>query len=265
MFVDNGQDTMKNLKKINRINVFGVGVDDLDKDEVEREIVKLVKKPGKGCYLVTVNSEFIMLAHRNRKFARILAKSDISVADGWWVAKSRLICGGKAHDRVTGVELIEMVSKISANNPIRIGYMGGFGDVAAIVAKRQENAHKGMRVVFESPGVNTTGSETRLKLELDAVGRIDVLFVALGMGKQEFWIDKMKDKLNVGLYIGVGGAFDYLAGKRKRAPEFLQNIGLEWLWRLLLDPARIWRMRVLPQFFLLVVAKFLKNKISKIF
>lgn len=256
---------MKNVKNINRISVFGVGIDDLDKKEVEREILKLARQPGKGHYMVTVNSEFIMLAHRNSDFARILSNSDLSVADGWWVAKSRLICGGKAQDRITGVELVEMLSKLSVSYPIRIGYMGGFGDVAAIVAKRQLESHRGVRIVYAGPGVSTMSLDSKLKAELDAIGRIDVLFVAYGMGKQEVWIDKMKDKLNIGLYIGVGGAFDYIAGKKKRAPKFLQNLGLEWLWRLLLDPVRIWRMRVLPEFFLLVVIKILKNKFSKIF
>ncbi len=260
-----GQDISNKINKINRIDVFGVGVDDLNKGEVGHEILKLAKSPGRGHYLVTINSEFIMLAHRNRKFAQILENSDLSVADGWWVAKSRLMFGGKAQDRITGVELIEVVSKIAVDNPIRIGYMGGFGDVAAIVAKRQVKEHPGIKIVYARPGELTIRQESKLKAEIDAVGRIDVLFVAYGMGKQEFWIDKMKDKLDIGLYIGVGGAFDFIAGKRKRAPVFLQNFGLEWLWRLLLDPARIWRMRVLPIFFLMVVAKYLTNKFFKIF
>ncbi len=260
-----GQDIRNKINKINRIDVFGVGIDDLDKNGVVREILKLARAPGRGHYLVTINSEFIMLAHRNRKFAQILENSDLSVADGWWVAKSRLICGGKAQDRITGVELIEVVSKIAVDNPIRIGYMGGFGDVAAIVAKRQVKEYPGIKIVYARPGELTIGQETKLIKELDATGRIDILFVAYGMGKQEYWIEKMKDKLDIGLYIGVGGAFDFIAGKRKRAPVFLQNFGLEWLWRLLFDPVRIWRMRVLPIFFLMVVVKFLKNKFSKIF
>ena len=253
---------MEKRSNFSRINVFGVGVDDLGKREVEREILRLAKAAGCGHYLVTINSEFIMMAHRNRKFAQILANSDVSVADGWWVAKSKLICGGSSQDRITGVELVEMVSKIANDKPIRIGYMGGFGDVAALVAKRQLVKYSRMNVVYAKPGESTIGRNLKLKSELEAIGRIDVLFVAFGMGKQEFWIEKMRDKLDVGLYIGVGGAFDYIAGKKKRAPVFLQKMGLEWLWRLILDPVRIWRMRVLPVFLILVILKFLKPKIA---
>ncbi len=261
----NSQLVNKNGGKIRRIDVLGVGVDDLDEREVEREIVRLAKAPGRGHYLVTINSEFVMMAHRNRKFAQILAKSDLAVADGWFVAKSRLICGGRFGERITGVDLIELASKIADDKPIRIGYMGGFGDVAPSVAKRQLEIHPGIDVVYAKPGEPTISHDSRLKAELDAVGRIDVLFVAFGMGKQEFWIDRMRGKLDIGLYIGVGGAFDYIAGKKRRAPEFMQKIGLEWLWRLVHDPVRIWRMRVLPIFAFLIFLKLCKKIFFRIF
>jgi len=252
----------KKAKRNTRVNILGVGVDDVFLEQAVDEVFKLAKPPSRGKYVVTVNPEFVMLAHRNAKFAQILAKSDLATADGVGVASARLIMGGKVHGRITGVNLIENVCQMASDKPIRIGFLGGFGSVAGEVAKRQTQKYPGLKVVFAKPGEPTISHDLRLKKEFDSVGRVDVLFVAYGMGKQEFWIDRMRDKLDIGLYIGVGGAFDYIAGKKFRAPVVLQKLGLEWFWRLILDPLRIWRMRVLPVFAILVFGDFVKKKFS---
>lgn len=249
----------RKIKKIPSVNILRVRVDDVSLEDAAQIAVELVESPKKGRYIVTVNPEFVMLAHRNREFARILAKSDLSVADGIGVAVSKLILGGTAQGRVTGVDLLEKVCKIASDKPIKIGFLGGFGDVAEVVAQRQVKKYPGLRVVFAKPGEPTISYDSKLKSDFDRIGRVDVLFVAYGMGKQELWIDRFREKLNIGLYIGVGGAFDVIAGKKKRAPEILQKIGLEWLWRLVHDPVRIWRMRVLPIFGILVFWQFLQK------
>ena len=249
------------MKTSGKINVFGVNIDDISTDEAVLMVLSLAEAKNKGKYVVTVNAEFVMLARRNRQFARVLANADLALADGKWVAISKLIMGGKAHDRVTGVDLIENVCRKVGDLPIRIGFLGGFGGVAQEVAKRQKKANPKLKVDFAGPGEETIGSNLRLKVPNFAKKRIDILFVAYGMGRQEFWIDAMRKKLDVGVFIGVGGAFDLLAGVKKRAPGRVQNLGLEWLWRLVQEPGRAWRYRVLPVFFLMVVLQFLKKKI----
>lgn len=252
--------------KRQKIKILGVDVDDISPEVASEKILELAKEPNRGKYVVTVNPEFVMLAHRNREFGEILAKSDLSLADGVGVAISKLILGGKVPDRVTGTDMVEILCKKSAGKPIRIGFLGGFGSVAAEVAKRQEVRCPGLKVVLAEPGVPTISHDLRLKKRLSAIGRVDLLFVAYGMGQQEFFIERNRKKLNVGVMIGVGGAFDYLSGVKTRAPKFLQASGLEWLWRLALDPVRIWRMRVLPIFAFLIFLQFLKFSIfDKIF
>lgn len=261
----------QNFKKVDgynsrKIDVFGVGVSDLTKKDAVSGIIRLSKAKDSGHYVVTVNAEFVMMAHRNKDFARILASSDIAVADGWWVANSKLISGGKFQDRITGVDLVENVCKIADEKAVRVGFLGGFDGVAAEVSKRQRKANPGLEVVLAEPGVPTISFDSRLKTRFSKIGRVDVLFVAYGMGKQEFWIDRFRKKVDVGVFIGVGGAFDYLAGAKKRAPKFLQDMGFEWLWRLVLEPTRIWRQRIIPIFFLMFLTKYLKIKFfNKIF
>ncbi|MDP2632133.1 MAG: WecB/TagA/CpsF family glycosyltransferase, partial [Candidatus Curtissbacteria bacterium] len=198
--------------------------------------------------------------------------------------------GGREHERVTGVDLIEKLCVKSAEKAISVGFLGCFGGVAETVSKRQKEQNPGLKVVFASSGDPAIGYDLRLKKELLGVGRIDILFVAYGMGQQEFWIERNRrslssnknrhslssnrhslssnrhslssNRLDVGVFIGVGGAFDYLSMVKMRAPRQLQNIGLEWLWRLLMEPARIWRMRVLPVFAILVIGQFFAKSLN---
>lgn len=251
--------------KRQKVDILGVSVDDISFEDAIFEILRLAEAKKKGNYVVTVNSEFVMLARRNPKFARILTKANLALPDSAWVVISKLIFGGKVQSRVAGVDLLEKVCLEVNDKPIRIGFLGGFNSVAATVAKRQKTRNPRLKVIFAEPGDPTIGYDLRLKKTLDTVGRVDILFVAYGMGKQEFWIERMRKKVNVGVFIGVGGAFDYIAGVKKRAPKVVQKLGFEWLWRLLTEPSRIWRMKVLPVFLLLVFGKFLKFKFRQIF
>ncbi|MDO8260648.1 MAG: WecB/TagA/CpsF family glycosyltransferase [Candidatus Magasanikbacteria bacterium] len=264
---------VKGLKKnkvdngvVGKINVFGVKVADISCRNAVLEVLKLAKPKSRGKYVVTVNSEFVMKARRDTDFAQILANADLALADGWWVAFLRLISGGKEHDRLTGVDLIEMVCNKAADKAITVGFLGGFGSVAKDVAKRQKMRLASLKVVMAEPGDPSKEADLRLKQRFLEIGRVDVLFVAYGMGKQEFWIDRMRKSLDVGVFIGVGGAFDYLSGIKRRAPRILQNLGFEWLWRLFWQPSRIWRQRIIPVFFLMILGKIIKVKIfDKIF
>ena len=247
--------------KRHKIDILGVGVDDISQKEALDLILKLAQDK-KSHYAVTVNSEFVMMARKNRIFADILQKADLALADGWWVAQAKLTFGGKKKDKIAGVDLVKNLCYEASRKTITVGFLGGFGGVAKRVAERQKMSFPKLKVAFAGPGDPTIGYDSRLKTDLDKAGRIDILFVAYGMGQQEFWIGRNLNKLNVGVFIGVGGAFDYISRVKKRAPEFLQKTGLEWFWRLVNEPQRIWRMRVLPIFLILVIFDILKRKIS---
>lgn len=249
-----------------KVDILGVEVDDISQKNAIDAIINLAKDKKRGKYVVTVNSEFIMLAHRNRKFWQILDRAALAVPDGQWVVWAKLILGGKEHDRITGVDLIEKLCEISAKRAIAVGFLGGFSGVADMVSKRQIAKNPGLRVVLAEPGDPAIGYDSKLKRRIEGFGGVDILFVAYGMGQQEFWIDRARNRLPVGVYIGVGGAFDYLSMVKKRAPEAVQRFGFEWLWRLFWEPARIWRLRVLPLFAILVVLVWLRKTIySRIF
>jgi len=234
---------------INKIDICGVPVDDVSAQNAINLIFSLAKSAKTGNLVVTVNSEFIMLARRSEEFLKILKSAQLSLADGAWVVFLKRILGGKFQNRITGSDLIEMVCSQGAKKTVGIGFLGGFGGVAKTVSKRQMKAYPGLKVVFSEAGNPSIGYDKRIRRQILRSGRIDILFVAYGMGKQEYWIQRNREKLNVGVFIGVGGAFDYISGKKRRAPRFLMESGFEWLWRLICEPSRMWRMRVLPYFF----------------
>lgn len=254
-----GPKRQKLMKDRHLVDICGVKVDDISFQDAVDKVILMALSQNRGQMVVTINSEFIMMARRNAKFARILKNATLAVPDGAFVVFSKLIAGGKERDRVTGTDLLSEVCRKSANMSIRIGFLGGFGDVAEEVAKRQIHLNPQLQVTFAEPGDPTMGYDLRLKSKILAAGGVDILFVAYGMGQQEYWIEENRRKLPVSVFIGVGGAFDYLSGEKARAPKFLQAVGGEWLWRLVQEPARIWRMRVLPVFFLLVFFYFLKK------
>lgn len=253
---------LKFMENVPAINVLGVKVGDINGKTAISRILTLAKDTKGYHHVVTVNAEFVMLARRDPNFAKILERADLALADGVGVVLAKLILGGKAHSRVTGVDMVDKLCAESAKKAIRVGFLGGFHGVASEVSKRQKAKHPGLKVVFAGPGDEAIGQDLRLKAPIFGRKRIDLLFVAYGMGKQEFWIRENIKNLNVGVAIGVGGAFDYISAVKMRAPRLMQGLGLEWLWRLMAEPARIWRMRVLPIFAVLVIWQFLREKIK---
>lgn len=205
-------------------NILGVKVDRVDLKTVLNLVDQWVKQ-GKKKYIVTVNPEFVMLAQKDEEFKKILNQADLAICDG-----IGLLLADRRLKRVTGVDL--MLSLI--NKGYRIVLAGGRFGVAEKAAK----------LVGSGP---VTGMSDP---DIEEINRIkpDLLFVALGMGKQEKWIAKNLPKLKVKVAMGVGGALDQMVKPWLRAPKWVHNLGLAWLWRLIMQPWRIKRQLSLVKF-----------------
>lgn len=189
------------------------------------EAVKLVGewvKQDKKRYIVTPNPEFVMLAQKDKEFKKILNQADLAIPDG-----AGLRLADRRLKRLTGVELMLSLIKKGYKTVLAGGKPG--------VAKKA--AEKLGVIGMTEPDVKKI-NETKPEL----------LFVALGMGKQEKWIAKNLAKLNVKVAMGVGGALDQIVKPWLRAPVCLQACGLEWLWRLIMQPWRIKRQWQLVRF-----------------
>jgi N-acetylglucosaminyldiphosphoundecaprenol N-acetyl-beta-D-mannosaminyltransferase len=209
-----------------KIDLFGIQFNDLDMKEVLGRIEEFLKD-GKQHYIVLPYSEFVVRAQKNEEFRNILNQADLCLCESRGLYLMARILGKKIKANIYGVDLI---NKLNAKL-----FLFGSGDAEVSNATKKlgnkvigfENRHQDFNKVIQK--VN------QLKPE--------ILLVGLGSPKQEeFIIENLSKMPNVKLAIGVGGAFDFISGHVKRAPKIMQKIGLEWLWRLILQPKRINRI-----------------------
>ncbi len=202
--------------------------------------------------VATVNPEFVMRAHDDKEFARVLESADLCLADGSGVVWAARRQGCALARPVTGVDLIPPLAALSARRRFRLFLLGAAPGVADELAALLRDQHPDLHIASHSGSPDpASDAETMARIKED---RPQVLLVAYGAPKQELWIDRVGKRLDgVAVAIGVGGAFDFLTGRVPRAPLWMRRVGMEWLFRLVNQPWRIRRMAVLPAYALRVL------------
>lgn len=220
-------------------------------------------KEGKKRYITTPNPEILLEAQKSWKYRRVLNKSDLNIADGTGILwASRYLADDKKRlaislmsivlwpryikkilpQRVTGSDLMLEICKRAVIEDYKIFLLGAGHDVAKIAKEKLEKKYSGIKIVGTYEGTPSKDEEKTIRTKIDNSGA-DILFVAYGAPKQELWIRRNLKKLEtVKLAIGVGGAFDFIAETKKRAPLFMRKTGTEWLFRLIQQPSRIKRI-----------------------
>jgi N-acetylglucosaminyldiphosphoundecaprenol N-acetyl-beta-D-mannosaminyltransferase len=194
--------------------------------------------------IVTVNLDFVQRAETSTAFRQVINESDLAVLDGrplvWMARRAGVDC-----DRVTGPDLIGILCELSAQYGYRLFLLGSGPGVAEAAETQMRRAYPGVQVCGTlSPPYAEYPFSPPLEDEINArilAARPDILLVAFGCPKQDFWIYDHFRQLNVPVSIGIGGSLDFLAGRVPRAPQVLQRWGLEWLYRLRQEPKRLWR------------------------
>ncbi len=234
-----------------RVDVLGVPFDRLDLRAATARVLERLDA-GRRTFLITANPEFVMLTRRDESLGAIAREADLVMADGTGVVVgSRLL--GEGLRRVPGRLLIDALTPEFASRGVRLFLLGAAPGVAERAADTLRRRAPGLRVVGCYAGSADADDEAVARV---SAASPDVLLVAYGMPKQERWIARNLERLpSVKLAIGVGGVFDQLAGVQRVPPKFLHRLGLEWLWRLILEPSRWRRQRVLPLFAALVLRK----------
>ena len=213
------------------MHILGVRIDNVSMDEALNKIRDFLND-SRQHYIVTPNPDFLVLAQRDGEFREILNKADLSVADGFGLILASWLSGERLRGRVVGVNLVkDLRFKIY---DLRVFLLGGFNGAAEKIAK-------------DWPAV-VGFSEDADSIEIFAQinqCQPNILLAALGAPRQEKWIAQNLAKIpSVKVAIGVGSALNLLSGQIKRAPKIFQALGLEWLWRLFLEPRRwrkVWR------------------------
>jgi N-acetylglucosaminyldiphosphoundecaprenol N-acetyl-beta-D-mannosaminyltransferase len=189
--------------------------------------------------IVTVNPEFVMAAQRNRLFREAINAAALVLPDGTGVVWAARYLGRPTPERVTGTDTLTALAHRCASAGYRVYLLGAAPGVAEEAADRLRQMAPGLQIAGTYAGSPAPDEEDAI-IERIRAAQADVLCVAYGAPAQELWIYRNLARLPAAVAIGVGGAFDFLSGRQKRAPRLMQRMGLEWLFRLYREPKR-WR------------------------
>jgi N-acetylglucosaminyldiphosphoundecaprenol N-acetyl-beta-D-mannosaminyltransferase len=227
-----------------RLDIGSLAVDQYSETALVDEVLHHCLFGDTTRQLVTANAQFYVFAQKSRRFRECLRDADYICADGMpivWACNS--LYGGRAR-RIAGVSLIERLCQRGATHRLRVFLLGGKPEAANSTAKILKRRHPGIQIAGTCcPPYGFEKRDESLQEVLDqiAAAKPHVLFVGLGAPKQEFFIDHHIRPLCVPLAIGIGGSFEILSGKLKRAPSWMQASGLEWAFRLSQEPSRLWQ------------------------
>ncbi|MBX0328800.1 WecB/TagA/CpsF family glycosyltransferase [Oscillochloris sp. ZM17-4] len=223
--------------------VLGVPVDNLTMDEaLDRcdEFVAVGRASGRTHQIATVNADFVVNSIHDPELQRILQESDMATADGMPLVWGARLLGGRLPGRVTGADMVPALAQRAAQKGYSIFFLGAREGVAAKAAAILQERNPGMIIAgVLSPPPRSLFDMDRSVLDAVKAAKPDILLVAFGNPKQEKWIRMHAHELHVPICIGVGGTFDMIVGVTKRAPSWVQKIGLEWAYRLSQEPRRL--------------------------
>lgn len=231
-----------------RIELMGVPIDGVTREEAVARVGVLLDEPRE--HLVTTpNPEMLVAASKDAEFREALGRADLAIPDGIGLLYVARLKGARLPERITGTDFIEDIAALAAKRGLGIYLLGGRGDAAQDAAKALLKRHRGLKIVgAESGGEVRNADDGAPAVDAAVEERIReaspaILLVAFGHGVQERWITSRAASFpSVRIAMGVGGAFDFLAGDVARAPGFLRKAGLEWLWRLIVQPWRLQRI-----------------------
>ena len=250
--------TIGSRSKLDRVDIGGVSIDCCSFEQVVEQIIAHAGSSDKPEYVVTPNAQHILLLQNDARLREIYRNAFLVVPDGvslLWAAK---FLKTPLNGRVNGTDLFEQLCAIAAQTNLKVFLLGGRPGASERAKKVLQQRYSGLNIVgtycppyrFESDPVELATINAQLKATSP-----DLLFVGLGAPKQEYWIYDNYQQLGLPMSLGIGVSFELVAGMVKRAPAWMQKTGLEWLFRLLVEPRRLWQRYILgnPSFIWLVL------------
>lgn len=211
-----------------------------------------------------VNVAKLVNARKDHQLYKSVADSDIIAADGQGVVWLSHLIGCPLPERVAGIDVMYGLMQRAAKNRYRIFFLGAKEEVVCAVAQKAERLYPGLQVAGICNGYFDLEKDGQKVAEQIRASRADILFVAITPPKKEIFMDRWKDVINVPVCHGVGGSFDVFAGVVKRAPLWMQKAGLEWFYRVLQEPRRMWKRYFVTNsiFFFLIIKEILRYRLG---
>ena len=238
----------KTLAIERRPKLWGIPIDNVSADYAVSKVLYWLKaKKQDSRYIVTLDALATLRARKDKVYANCVKCADMVLPDGKGLTLALRFLGMPVQERIAGIDFVERMCRTAAYEEIPIYFLGGAEGVAAMAAENMAKKYPGLKIAGTHHGYFDEAEEEKVVEKIKNSGA-RFLLVGLGVPKQEIWMSKYRDSLGGVVSIGVGGSFDVLSGKLRRAPIIWQNFGMEWLFRLIQEPWRWKRVRALPIF-----------------
>ena len=228
--------------------------------------VEILAVKKQGAYVCVSNVHMCIETLDSNEFEQVVNNADLVIPDGKPLSWAQKFLGHKTAEQVRGQDIMDAICASSGNKNLNIGFYGGSSDeLLNTVQKALTNSYPDIQITyaFSPPFRPLTAEEDTQVVEDINNANVNVLFVGIGCPKQERWMAEHKDKLHC-VMLGVGAAYDFIAGSKKHAPRWIQKIGMEWLFRLCSEPKRLWRryLSTNPRFIWHFGKQFMKQKLK---
>jgi len=225
-----------------KVTILGVAFDSLDYEElcacIDLRIAS--REPG---YVVTPNTDHVCRYHRDPDFQHAYAGAFLVLPDGVPILWAAWLFRTPLRQKLSGSDLVPALAAYAAERGYSVYFLGGYPGTAAATARILKGRHPALRVAgVDCPeyGFHLNEARNGEVLQQLKASQADICFVALGSPKQELWMRRHYGEASVPVMIGVGGTLDFVSGRIRRAPKWVQKAGFEWLWRLCQEPRRLW-------------------------
>ncbi|MEQ8176355.1 MAG: WecB/TagA/CpsF family glycosyltransferase [Syntrophomonadaceae bacterium] len=238
------------MKMDNKAEILGCNIDIINSQQALEKIHEIILSQ-KGGQVITLNAEIAYQAQKDENLRIVINGADLVTPDGIGIIWGGRQLGYDFPERVTGIDLMASLCRKAADMGWKVYLFGAAPGVAEAAAESLVKQYPGLVVVGCRDGYFKDDESAGIAREIASL-QPDILFVALGAPKQEYWIKEQQEAMKIPLCIGVGGSFDVIAGVKNRAPEWAIRLNLEWLYRLLAEPSRWKRQLALPRYILAI-------------
>lgn len=238
-------------KSVPKVPIFGIPFSKMSMKETVEYLTERIEA-NIQTHVITANPIMVMSAIENQAYKDMMLQSDLIVPDGSGIVWAAEKFGDAVAERVTGFDLLHELMKRGEEHHWKVYLLGTSQEIIEAAADALQLQYPQVRIVGYRNGYFKADQDAEVVNEIASL-QPHLLFVARGADTQEPWIVKYRNELQVPFIMGVGGSFDVISGKLKRAPMLMQKLRLEWLFRLIQEPKRLPRMMVLPKFMLKVL------------
>ena len=235
------------------LELMGVPIHDVTMQETVRWVIRWITHRG-HYQIATVNPEFLIRARDDPAFRGVLRHAALCIPDGIGIVWAARLRRASLRERVAGSDLVPRLAEEAAYRGWRVFFLGAAPGVAEATARILSKHYPDLQVAGCYAGSPAPEEELEIG-ERVRRSRADLLFVAYGAPRQDLWLSRNLARTGAAVGIGVGGSFDFIAGVSKRAPRWIQRMGLEWFYRLLREPRRWRRQLALPRFAAMVLLR----------